>query len=255
MQFWELSRISRKSIPKAAGAAWLLGCAILAGGNESRAGDLPSPGTAISTEIARDFDVPTLTLPFQKIKCRFGADGDCIGPAVSAASIRLLTVIPGPAAALRDIGPDQVCTPSPDRLKRPPESETTKLGRKSYFLEPDEVRERLGQLLDINLPDGNYANFQLVVIDVAQDQSDYPSPRFRREVADACPGKIPLLITRLVRARFGLAFDRQTVIGQPLKDALEKRGFVQGGAASPYLFVSTDVYLLGFFALPLGEIP
>jgi hypothetical protein len=255
MRFWGLSRTSRAPTPKAVGAVCLLACALLAWRNESRAGDLPSPDIAISAKIAKDFNVPTLTLPFQKIKCRFGVDGDCNGPAESAAGIRLLTVIPGPGTLSRDVEPDQICVPSPERLTRTPESDTTKLGHKSYLLPAGQVREQLGRLLNIELPVASYANFHFVVVGAAQDQSDYPPPRFRREVADACPGHVQLLVTRLVRARFALAFDQAADIAQPLKDALKKAGFVPGGPALPNLFVSADVYLLGFFALPLSQTP
>lgn len=255
MQFWGLSRTSCALTPKVAGAACLLGCAVFAWWNEARAGDLPPADVPISIEIAKDFNVPMLVLPFQKIKCSFGADGDCSGPAESAAGIKLLTVISGGSATSREIRSNQICTPSPNKLTRVPESETTKLGERMYHLPAGKVREQLGQLLNAELPDGDYTDFQFIVIGAAQDQSDYPPPRLRREVAEACPGKLQALVTRLVRARFGLVFGRQAALTQPLKDVLKKAGFVRGGPALPNLFVSADVYLLGFFALPLSQTP
>jgi hypothetical protein len=253
MLFWGLSRISWTLTPKAAGAACVLGCAILACANEGRAGELPSLDAGIAAEVARDFNVPTLTLPFQRIKCRLSVRGDCDGPAVSAAGIRLLTVILGPTASSRNIEAEQVCTPPAEQLTRAPESDTTTLGQKSYFLPPSEVREKLDQLLGIKLPEGSYENFQFVIIGAAQDQSDYPSPRFRREVADACSNTVSLLVTRLVRARIGLAFDQHAIPTRRLKEALEKGGFAQGDVQSLNLFVSTDFYLLGVFALQLSQ--
>jgi hypothetical protein len=136
-----------------------------------------------------------------------------------------------------------------------PESDTTKLGQKSYFLPPSEVREKLNHLLGIELPEGTYTNFQLILIGAAQDQSDYPPPRFRREVEDACANNDPLLVTRLVRAHIGLAFDQHSIPNQPVKDSLGKVGFVLAGAPFLNLFVSAKFYLLGFFALPLGHTP
>jgi hypothetical protein len=253
MQFWGSSRISRTLIPKAAGAACMLGCAILACANEGQAGELPSPGTTIEAEIARDFSVPTLTLPFQKIECRLNVRGDCDGPAVSAAGIKLLAVIAGPTATSRSTEAELICSPPLNKLTRVPESDTTKLGQKSYFLPSSEVREKLDQLLGIKLPEGSYPNFQFIVIDAAQDQSDYPPSRFRREAADACSSKVPLLITRLVRARIVLAFDQQANRSELLREALKKDGFAQGDSRFSNLFVGSAFYLLGFFALPLSE--
>ena len=251
MQFWGLLRTSPRSARGAAGAAYVIGFAILAWTNQGRAGDLPPSEPMIAAEIARDFNVPTVTLPFQKIKCAPGADGDCDGPVESAAGIGLLKVVAGPTVSFGNIGPEQVCAPLANKRIRAPESDTTKLGQKSYSLPAAKVREKLDQLLDIELPAGSYENFQFIVIGAAQDQSDYPPPRFRREVADACPGKAPLLVTRLVRARLGLSFDEQAILAQPLRDRLKKSGFVQGGSRFPNLYVSAEPYLLGFFALPL----
>ncbi|WP_143105901.1 hypothetical protein [Bradyrhizobium sp. Gha] len=240
---------------KVAGVACLLVSAIFAWCNEVHAGDLPSLDGSISLEIAKDFHVPRLTLPFQKIKCRLGADGDCTGPAKSVAGIGLLTVISGRNGTSRENGSDQICAPSLETMTKVPESDTTKLGQRAYRVPAEKVRGELGQLLNVELPEGNYTDLQFIIIGAAQDQSDYPPPRFRREVAEACPGRPQLLVTRLIRARLSLAFDQRALLARPLEDALKKTGFVRGGPALPNLFVSTDVYLLGFFALPLSETP